>query len=88
MNMRKGLAQSLEEYAASFVPPLDPEIVRITWRLQGIRFLFPKETAGMPWETLVPLVSQITNGRPSRLSPRVAPNLIVSTPNFPCEIER
>jgi hypothetical protein len=88
MNMRKGLSQSLEDYAASFVPPLDTETVRVTWRLQGIRFLFPQQTARMPLADLVPLVSQVVNGRASRYSPRIAPGLRVPTPGYECEIER
>lgn len=67
LKYRKNLSESLEQYAARFDPPFnDPNKIRPTWRLQGLRMLtmVPMTT---PWEDLVPLVEQSI--------PRIAPGV-------------
>jgi hypothetical protein len=53
---RKGLSESLEQYAARFTPPVSPDVARTAWRIQGLFFLdvVPPGPSG---EDLVPLVT-------------------------------
>lgn len=69
MKMRLGLSESLEEYAGRL--GVKPDEARITWRLQGLRFLFPDQLGDQPFEHLVSLVNHS--------GCRVAPNIPVPT---------
>jgi hypothetical protein len=70
VKFRRNLSESLEQYAARFEPPLPPDQVRATWRIQGLRLLsmVPLDHS---LESFVPLVEQSI--------PRIAPGVACPT---------
>lgn len=64
MKWRKGLSESLEEYAARF--PLPPDEVRATWRAQGLNRLARKPQELTYW------IQNGCDSHPFRILPGVA----------------
>ena len=69
---RRGLSESLEEFAARQNRPVDQ--VRDSWRLQGLRYLHPRTIGELPWEDVVKHYIHLGSG-----SPRICPGLAVPT---------
>jgi hypothetical protein len=81
MKTRAGLSESLEEYAARL--GVSRNQARASWRLQGLRFLFPS-LQSCAWEEIVKFV--LPNGCGPAYAV-VAPQISVLTPGYECEID-
>lgn len=74
---RRGLAESLEEYAARLGRSVHD--TRLVWRLEGLRLLHVHPGSGDPFETIALLERGLC---------AIAPGVAVPTSNGPTEIER